>query len=110
MSTVERAELGTVTNRPTTRSSVYALNFGGDDDVDVDEDEDEKLIDNSKMSEYHFTLAQIVAEMTSSISGQRPLMSPDGPILQLVAVVLPSLESDSQVPTNNISNPTSSKP
>ncbi|KAL2612212.1 hypothetical protein R1flu_023904 [Riccia fluitans] len=105
-------ENGAVKDHPIIRSSVGALNFGGDvdGDVDEDEDEDEEFIDYSEMSEYHFTLAQMVAEMISPVSELRPFMSPDAPVLQPIAVVLPSLQPDSQVPPNNTSYPSSSKP
>ncbi|KAL2645120.1 hypothetical protein R1flu_012707 [Riccia fluitans] len=96
MSTIERAELriGDVTNRSTIRSSVKELIFDGDVDVDgdVDEDEDEEFIDDFEMSEYHFTLAQMVAKMTNPMSGQHLLVSSNGSILQPVAVAPPSLE------------------
>ncbi|KAL2628559.1 hypothetical protein R1flu_013245 [Riccia fluitans] len=103
MSTVERVELriGAVTDHPTTRSSIRALNFDGHGDVDEDEDEDEdedkEFVDDFEMSEYHFTLAQMVAKMTSLVNGLHPLVSSYVPVLQPVAITSPSLEPDSQV-------------
>ncbi|KAL2645434.1 hypothetical protein R1flu_013021 [Riccia fluitans] len=95
-------------NCSTIRSSVRALNFDGDGNID--EDEDKEFIDDYKVGDYHFTLAQRIAVMISPVSGLRLLVSPDVPNLQLVADAPPSLEPDSQVSTNDISIPSPSKP
>ncbi|KAL2651348.1 hypothetical protein R1flu_019476 [Riccia fluitans] len=76
-------------NRPTTRSRIRALNFDSVDNDEEDKDEDKEFIDDSEVDKYHFTLAQMVAEMTSPVSELRPLVSPDVPILQPVALASP---------------------
>ncbi|KAL2608901.1 hypothetical protein R1flu_027474 [Riccia fluitans] len=106
MTTEERVELrtGVVMNYLTIRSRIRALNFDGSDD------EDEVFNEEHEEYDYRFTLAQMITMMISPISGLRPMVSLDVPILKLVSVAPPSLEPYSQVPTNNISILGSSKP